>query len=255
MVNIRRQSHTAMKKKKIDASTRARIIAEYFGELDQHRLPASIAVLTRTKQSTPSESCFGGVFVGTKDTSWPHCHSRPMKGVLQIRTKDLPYCPPQLEKIALIQLFCVCEYSDKGLPVRPDFNEDDWFVVRTFESLRGLRPIDRLSPSQIKPCRIEWIKVANEIPSYPDDIDLIDDDKKEKFRELEDWEKLESEAYSEHWQTKVGGWPVSCQSGLNRKGYAIQIGSEEKANFMWGDDGVAVLYYHRKKWSLEWDCF
>ena len=255
MAAVRRESHIAMKKKTIDKSTRARIVAEHFAELDQHLLPASIAVLTRTNQSTPSESCFGGVFVGRKDTSWPRCRSRPMEGVLQIRIKDLPYCPSQLESVALIQLFCVCEKAHEGLPVRPNFDEDGWIEVRTYESLRGLRPIDRPGPSQIKPCRIEWTKVSNEIPSYPDDIGLTDGDKKERFRELENWAKLESECYSEHWQTKVGGWPVSCQSGLNRKGYAIQIGSEKTANFMWGDNGVAVLYFHRNKWSLEWDCY
>ena len=243
-----------MKKKTIDKSTQERIVAEYFAELDRHLLPASIAVLSRTKQSTPTESCFGGVFVGSKDVTWPHCSSRPMEGVLQIRTKDLPHRPPELNEIALIQLFCACEDGPKG-PVRPDFDEEDWMEVRTYKTLRGLHPMSRPSRSQIKPCRIQWTKVANEIPSYPDDIGLVDSEKQDRFREIADWVKLESVAYSEHSQTKVGGWPASCQSGLNRNGYAIQIGSEKKANFMWGDNGVAVLYYHRTKWSLDWDCY
>ena len=244
-----------MKKKAIDKATREGVIAEYFAELDRHLLPASLAVLTRKKQSTPSASCFGGVFVGKVDSKWPHCRSRPMEGVLQIRTKNLPYCPPQLKTTALIQLFCVCEDSLDGFPERPDFDVEGWYAVRTYDTLRGLRPMERPIPSRIKPCCIEWKKVSNEVPSYPDDIGLIDGNKKARFQELEDWAKIERKSYSEHWQTKVGGWPVSCQAGLNRIGYAMQIGSERKANFMWGDNGVAVLFLHRNKWTLEWDCY
>ncbi|MCS7466052.1 DUF1963 domain-containing protein [Stieleria sp. ICT_E10.1] len=244
-----------MKERKINKSTRDQIVADHFAELNRHLLPASIATLKRSKQVTPTESCFGGVFVGRKDSQWPHQDSRPLEGVLQIRTKDLPCRPKQLDNIALIQLFCVCDCPDKGFPVMPDFDADDWFAVRTYATLRGLRPMDRPARTHLKSCRIEWNKVENEIPTYPDDIGLVDDEKQERFRELDDWAKLERKHYSAHERTKVGGWPVSCQNGLNYRGYCIQIGSEEKANFMWGHDGVAVLYRIRNKWSLDWDCF
>ncbi len=245
----------AVKKKIIDKSTRAKIVAEYFAELDKHLLPASLAVLTRKKQSTPSQSCFGGDFVGRADTKWPHCRSVPMEGVLQIRTKDLPYCPPQLNGIALIQLFCMCEDSVDGFPQRPKFDEEGWYVVRTYDTLRGLRPMERPTPPNIKPCSIEWKMVSNEIPFYPADVVHIDAQTLERFKELPDSWKIVDKNYSSHWQTKVGGWPVSCQSGLDRIGYAIQIGSERKANFMWGDNGVAVLFHHRNQWRLDWDCY
>lgn len=230
-------------------------MAEFFAELERHVLPASIASLSRTKQTVPTESCFGGVFVGSKGVEWPYSRSRPMEGVLQICTQDLPYRPKELEKIALIQLFCLCQEALKGHPVFPDVDDDGWFLVRTYETLTGLQPIARPNRSQIKPCRILWTLVSNEIPSYPDDIEFIDGDKRDRFYKLDDWADLLAHSYSKHARTKVGGWPVSRQSGLNHKGYAIQIGSEEKANFMWGDNGVAVLYHHREKWLLDWDCY
>ena len=34
--------------------------------------------------------------------------------------------------------------------------------------------MERPTPPRIKPCSIEWKKVLNEVPRYPDDIGLID---------------------------------------------------------------------------------
>ena len=239
-----------MKKKAVSSADRKRIIQDYFAELDRHLLPASIAILKRSKQTLPTESCFGGVFAGTKDSVWPELDGVPLEGILQIRTKDLPFRPKQLATISLIQVFVPCD-SDAF----PTDTEGDKVVVRAFPSLRGLRAIEKPHKSKIKPCRIEWRKVTNEIPTYPDNIGLIDSEKQDRFCELKDWAKVLERHYSTNARTKVGGWPNSCQNGLNFRGYAIQIGSEYKANFQWGHDGTAVVYRVRNKWSLAWDCF
>ena len=243
-----------MKKRSLTRTERTKIIVEHFADLDRHLKTASIAILKRGKQSTPTESCFGGVFVGQKDSVWPEFDGEPLDGVLQIRTKDLPFRPKELKGVSLIQIFVPCETWPSGL-VNPRYDDGENVVVRSFSSLRGLHVLEKPFKSDLKPCRIEWKKVENEIPTYPDDIGLVDDEKQERFRELPDWSKVLGRSYSTNPRTKVGGWPNSCQNGLNYRGYAIQIGSEQKANFMWGHDGTAVLYRVRSKWSLDWDCF
>ena len=247
-----------MKKKAVSASARKRIIDDYFAELDRHLLPASIATLKRRKQTLYTESCFGGVFAGRKETVWPkNADGKRLEGLLQVRTKDLPFCPKELAGIALIQVFYPCAWDTDGSMVHPSYTEgdDEHVVVRTYPTLRGLRAMAKPFKSNIKPCRIEWKKVTNEIPSYPDFIGLVDEEKQERFWELKDWVKVLERNYSSNPRTKVGGWPNSCQNGLNYRGYAIQIGSEYKANFQWGHDGTAVVYRYRNKWSLAWDCF
>lgn len=245
-----------MKKRAVSATERKQIIDDYFAELDRHLLPASIAVLKRRKQTLPTESCFGGVFAGRKESTWPeNGDGEPLEGLLQVRTKDLPYCPKELAGIALIQVFYPCGSNPDGSRVYPLDAEGDGVVVRTYPSLRGLSEMFKPFESKLKPCRIEWEKVTNEIPSYPDFIGLVDDAKQERFWTLSDWATVLERHYSSNPRTKVGGWPCSCQNGLNYRGYAIQIGSESKANFQWGHDGTAAVYRERKKWSLAWDCF
>lgn len=243
-----------MKKKAFPRSERKRVIDDYFAELDRHLRPASVAVLRRAKQTTPTESCFGGVFVGQKDAVWPEHDGQPLEGVLQIRTKDLPFCPEEIAGISLIQVFVPCKTWPSGL-VNPRYGNGENVVVRSFPTLRGLRTLEKPFKSDLKPCRIDWVKVENEFPTYPDDIGLIDDEKRVRFHELPDWTKVLERTYGSSARTKVGGWPNSCQNGLNYRGYAIQIGSEQKADFMWGHDGTAVVYRDRKKWLLDWDCF
>lgn len=186
---------------------------------------------------------------------WPIVGGQELEGVLQIRSKDLPYRPAPLENIALIQLFCLCRKEQDDFPVIPMFETDEWYHVRTCSTLRGLRTLERRTEPLITPCTIEWSRVENEIPSYPDNLEWLDDEKQDDFRKLEDWSQLQDASYSSHTGTKAGGWPTFCQNGLNRNGYAIQIGSEELANFMWGDNGVAVLFRPRDKWTLYWDCY
>lgn len=236
-----------MRRKTNSTAERKQMIRDYFDELDQHLLPASIATLKRRKQTLPTESCFGGVFAGKSDSTWPEVNGKPLEGVLQIRIKDLPFRPKELDNVALIQIFVPCDSDPQGGMVYPTDAEGDGVVVRTFSSLRGLRAVKKPYQSQIKPCRIKWSRVDNEIPSYLDFIGLVDAEKQERFWNLKDWAKIQKRHYGNNPRTKVGGWPNSCQNGLNYRGYAVQIGSEYKANFAWGHDGTAVVYRIRKR--------
>ncbi|MFG1488453.1 DUF1963 domain-containing protein [Oceanospirillum sp. HFRX-1_2] len=45
--------------------------------------------------------------------------------------------------------------------------------------------------------------------------------------------------------TKFAGFPTCIQLGHDLEGFVFQIGSEEKANWMWADNGIA--YFNKNK--------
>ncbi|ODC02920.1 hypothetical protein BFW38_04485 [Terasakiispira papahanaumokuakeensis] len=57
------------------------------------------------------------------------------------------------------------------------------------------------------------------------------------------------EEYNRYPGTKFGGFPNCIQHGHNLDGFVFQIGSEEKPNWMWADNGIA---YFNKDESGDW---
>lgn len=37
--------------------------------------------------------------------------------------------------------------------------------------------------------------------------------------------------------------------------FVFQIGSEEKPNWMWGDNGTGYFYFREGRWTMHWDCY
>jgi uncharacterized protein YwqG len=90
----------------------------------------------------------------------------------------------------------------------------------------------------------------NEGPCWEDAWDLYD---LTKFNELDESDTF-FDRYTSHSGTKIGGWPSFIQGSPGAKDYVFQIGSEEKANWAWGDAGTGYFFLRDGEWFLDWDC-
>ncbi|MCZ6412879.1 DUF1963 domain-containing protein, partial [Cronobacter sakazakii] len=48
--------------------------------------------------------------------------------------------------------------------------------------------------------------------------------------------------------TKDGGYPLQIQHGVGIQDFVFQVGSEEKVNWMWADNGIG--YFHKSPEGL-----
>ena len=229
---------------------RDEVISRYFESVDRHLRPACFAKLTRDLRGlTPGASCFGHAFLGGPRAPWPVVDGRPLEGIVQINVAELPHTPSGLHGTALIQVFA----SGKLAPDAVAYDGGPW-LVRSFASLADLVPLERPFKSALRACRINWTHVPNEPPHYPESLDLIDHELVEQFEALDDADALYSQRYPTEVNTKVGGWPYSLQSGASCGEYVFQVGSEEKANWMWGPDGNAFFGKDAEgRWIMSWD--
>ncbi|WP_243489963.1 DUF1963 domain-containing protein [Massilia violaceinigra] len=53
--------------------------------------------------------------------------------------------------------------------------------------------------------------------------------------------------------TKVGGYPYEIEHGAGRHDVVFQVGSEEKAGWMWGDNGIGY-FFRAPDGQWRWDC-
>jgi hypothetical protein len=221
----------------------------YFKELERHKRKASVAELVRgPAREKPTSSSFGATFAGLSHDDWPQSNGPPLEGVLQVNISELPYVPTLLKPIALLQIFASWEEWHGA----SSYNNHEW-IVRTHKSLDNLIPMKRPFTSLLNPCWINWKLVANEIPSYPDNIDLIDCDLEAQFESLNNWEELLIGQYETRLGTKIGGWPYSFQNGAVCGEYVLQVSSEEKANWCWGPNGNAFFGLQNGEWKMSWD--
>jgi len=231
---------------------REAIIRKTFAEIDEHLRKASIAQLEDTPQpDDPACSWFGKVDMAGKGETWPVYNGKYLLPLLQVRVKDLPCIPPQLKNMAFLTVFM----DPDELPL-DDPPNGQGFLVRTYKTLDELAPI--LQPeidSYVKPFPIRWILAEDEGPNWEDVSNLLD---LSEFNKLGGGEiDLYYNRYHNAEKTKIGGWPSLIQSELPAIGeFVFQIGSEDKAGWMWSDDGIGYFLLDDKgQWHLTWECY
>jgi hypothetical protein len=108
--------------------------------------------------------------------------------------------------------------------------------------------------SRIKPFPIQWHSKTSEGPNWEDAWAVTD---LSALNSLPDAAELFYSRYTNHNFTKVGGWPALIQSGLGGDGdFIFQVASEEKPNFMVGDNGKC--YFSKSSsgiWNMQWQCY
>lgn len=233
-------------KKRNTSSHRDEVIKKTFDCLDANLKRASIAQIGGFKPTNdPLASRFSGSFAMLPEESWPEHQGNPLQSFLQIRVSDLPYVPRQISEFQLITVFV----DEDNLPYDKP-NGQGW-LVRAYKTLDNLKPRDNpIQGSHIRPFEIQWKEVADEGPNWEDAWTVCDLD---EFNNLDDTTDLYYDTYENHYFTKVGGWPSLIQSSLNMgaENFVFQIGSEEKANWSWVDQGTAYFGIKDGDWVFE----
>jgi len=231
---------------------RETIIQKTFAEIDRHLRKASIAQLEDEQPADdPACSWFGKVTMAGKGETWPVYNGKYLLPLLQVRLKDLPYIPPRLQNEAFLAVFM----DPDELPL-DDPRNGQGFLVRTYKTLEELAPLAQPDmDSPVKSFPIRWILAEDEGPNWEDAWNLMD---MSAFNKLGGGEiDLYYNRYHNNEKTKIGGWPCLVQSELPAIGeFVFQIGSEDKAGWMWGDDGIGYFLLDDKgQWHLTWECY
>ncbi|RDT55788.1 DUF1963 domain-containing protein [Escherichia coli] len=163
----------------------------------------------------------------------PVWKGKPMFPLLQIRIDELPVIPEQLKEIALLVLF----HNMESYPF--DQPHGEGWLIREYATLEGLE----LLPEVATPYRefpVRWLSVNDDAPGWEDAWDILDlsavnDDEPASDSFFED--------FNRYGGTKVGGYPTEIQHGVGLQDFVFQVGSKEKVNWMWADNGIG--YFHK----------
>ncbi len=201
----------------------------------------------------PAASNFGLAPLALPGEDWPAFDSKPLVFVCQMNLTTAPAVPPLLSGLALLTFFVVEDFGRLSKE-----NGGDW-RLRAYPSLDGLvrlPPPAGASRSKKKGFECRWLEVEDH-PNY-DDPEIAAPPGSRRPRT-----PLENVA-----RTKIGGYASTIQSEPwwghaahpSEPKFCLQINSEVKAGFVWGDGGT--IYIARgtapdslDRWFLDWQCF
>lgn len=217
-------------------------IEETYKELDSHLKEASIAQIGGFRPPEDKiTSWFGGQGVGLSDETVPSYNGREMFCLLQVKVSELPVIPLELSDTEFLVVF----FNREELPF--DKPHGDGWEIREYKSLDGLQLLpESEEPNIVKDFPIKWQKVTDDTPDWENAWELID---LTPINETEDADEKFFYEYNRYPATKFGGYPKCIQHGHHLEGFVFQIGSEEKPNWMWADNGIA---YFNKNESGAW---
>lgn len=204
-----------------------------FEELRKLRRPASLATVGGFRPpEDPTCSWFMGG-CGLTGEAVPEWQGEAMLPLLQIRIDELPFVPEQIRHAALIVLF-----RAPSAPLSSTPHGEGW-LIREYKTLEGLQPLPAVG-APFKSFPIEWTWADDDSPGWDDAWSLVDLTSINRDNDASMRFYHEFERYS---FTKVGGYPYEIQHGAGVEDFVFQVGTEDKAHWMWGDSGVA--YFHR----------
>ncbi|HDR2589357.1 TPA: DUF1963 domain-containing protein, partial [Enterobacter ludwigii] len=163
----------------------------------------------------------------------PVWKGQPMFPLLQIRVDELPVIPEQLKGIALLVLYHNMESHPFDKP-----HGEGW-LIREYATLDGLELLPAINtPDRAFPVR--WVSVNDDAPGWEDAWDIID---LSDVNDDEDASNRFYDGFNRYRGTKVGGYPMEIQHGAGIQDFVFKVGSEEKVNWMWADNGIG--YFHK----------
>ncbi len=154
--------------------------------------------------------------------------------LLHVNVTELPYVTPQLEKTKLFIVFL----NRFGIPFGMPHGEG--WLIREYDSLEPLVSLPASSKlERIRPFPISWHLYEKDAPGWEMAGSLVD---MSALCKAEGAKELFSEQYQGIPGTKVGGYPYEIQHGnFGENEFVFQIGSEEKAGWMWADNGIGYF--------------
>ena len=145
--------------------------------------------------------------------------------------------PEPLQGGTLFQLFL--ELTDEE---EPTWANGAWQVV-VLKDLTGLVPIGE---GRSLPHRVIGWKAVDSYPSHPEDLDLVPDDVREAYEDLDE----DLADVGSNLSTHIGGWAgwlVDDEPGQ----LVIQIDGDQ-CGLDLGFDGQLYLVWHDDQWRLHW---
>lgn len=219
-------------------------VEEVFAQLDGLKRQASIAGIGGFRPpENPCSSWFGGHAVALPDEPVPTFNGESMFPLLQVNCSELPYVPEELSSTALFVVW----FNQTEIPF--DKPHGEGWEIREYASLDRLCLIEDITkPDHVKTLPIQWSLSETESPGWEEAWGLVD------LESVNDSEEASEEFFDKfvsHPGTKIGGYPTEIQHELNGSdSFIFQIGSEEKPNWMWADNGIG---YFMKSESGEWE--
>lgn len=224
-----------------------------FEIIDKVRRPAAVAQIGGFRPDDGVLSWFGGHFLAHPDEPWPELNGIAAVPLLQLKCSELPFVPQALADIDILQVFS----AGDSLPVDLPAKNGEGFLVRTFSSEAASPATDAPDFDFLKPFQIRWREGGLEGPTWDEAFFHAPQDMIGTYVETDDPFGRYYDRYERHPATKVGGWASYIQGILEPEGeYVFQIGSEEKPNWMVGDNGN--MYFYRREdgsWIMGWDCY
>ncbi len=187
-------------------------------------------------------SGYGGIFWGAEGETWPMSQGDPLLPVLSVRVDELPYKPAHLDGVALINVF-----------VHPDLDptaaNDE--VIRVYSSLNGLQPLDHPA----KPT--EFYKIVWQLKDEFPDAGSISSVWKDEFAAYDEYDALsdmKKAEISNHYGTKVGGWPNHLQDNIltyDDTPFIFQLDETEVFSFL--DGGIGYFFKQDDEFYMLWE--
>ena len=217
--------------------------AEVLKDLKSKLRPAAVA---RVGGFRPPDDPLTSWFcraVALPDESLPEWQGEPMFPLLQVRVRDLPVIPVELEGIELLLLF----QNRREHPF--DRPHGEGWLIREYTSLDGLVPI-QADTGSFRPFPIAWSRVEDDAPGWEDAWKVVD---LEPVNDDEEASEAFFSSFSRYGDTKFGGYPTEIQHGVGLENYVLQVASEEKVGWMWADNGRGYFFRSPSgEWS--WSC-
>ncbi len=212
-------------------------------QLRQHLRSAALATIGGFRPPQDPLTSWFGRGAGLPHENLPEFEGAPMFPLLQIRVAELPYVPEPLRDVALLVLFHNQSRHPFELP-----HGEGW-LIREYASVDGLVALPQMA-QRIKPFPIRWRRVDDDAPGWEGAWELVDlaavnDDEAATDAFFDD--------FTRNMGTKVGGYPYEIQHGVGRHDFVFQVGSEEKAGWMWGDNGIGY-FFRAPDGQWRWDC-
>ena len=213
----------------------------------------------RPDKTNRATSTWGGNFLAAPEETVPTATdtSALLQPVLQIRTDELPTCPPALNDIALLTF-----WLDLHRRVPLGAENGMGFVVRTYGTLDDLIPIGPGygDANELPMFPVTWPVSEPEQPGWEDIAFSLPTTVATAAES--DWffanpVATRSAELDASFDIKVGGWPQWRQGSQWPDGteFVLQLNTSAKGRVDFGPAGGAYLFRGPQGWILRTDCY
>lgn len=218
---------------------------EMYAILDRVSLPSSVSAKLSHELPTPRSHVGGEMLTGPEDTK-PTSNGVLMTGVLELFVDGLPFIPDQLREAFVLQLFLELVDGEH----HPEYRDGA-------SCIRLLAATDSIQPESegllLAACPLAFTEEKS-VPNYPDDLDVIPSELRERFDFLPNWSESLAADYPTAGGLRFGGWPYWIECSGVQGDFVFQV-DDDTIGVDLSFDGM--LYFgldsDRGRWHHSWE--